>query len=263
MFESGFVAFFRLSRAGRPGTEQPRRKFYQNAYRHIQVVSVDGRKPQPPVFALEGVCLVKRGSQIFAARIISSAHVAWALLSGLILFVTVSVWIEPWLKSRFHRFPSLVPKAHSAVWFFDFGFCLAALMFLALSAIPVIRNPSLRLRSKVSLGIAAGVALVLMSDWYRVTSGRPAILSFGSYHRPHSVTLTWNPSSSKIAGYNVYRSLSPGGYYRKLNSSLLPGVTFSDTIVENGVVYYYAVRAVDAGGHESVNSNEVWVQVPR
>jgi hypothetical protein len=96
------------------------------------------------------------------------------------------------------------------------------------------------------------VVLLLAFGWYRFISGRS-----------HSVTLTWNPSGSGIFGYNLYRSSEPGGHYRKLNESVIQGRTFTDPLVENGANYYYVVRAIDAGGRESSNSNEVLVKIPK
>jgi hypothetical protein len=78
----------------------------------------------------------------------------------------------------------------------------------------------------------------------------------------HKVTLTWKGSTSHVAGYNVYRSTAPGGNYVKINTSLVQGLTYIDNTVESGKTYYYATRAVDARGHESVNSNETSAAIP-
>src|SRR5579859_2756738 len=78
----------------------------------------------------------------------------------------------------------------------------------------------------------------------------------------HSATLTWKASTSKVAGYNVYRSTESGKNYQKINSSLVRGLTYRDNKVVSGVTYYYVTRAVDAQGHESVNSNETSVSIP-
>jgi hypothetical protein len=78
----------------------------------------------------------------------------------------------------------------------------------------------------------------------------------------HKVTLTWKGSTSHVAGYNVYRSMTPGGNYTRINTSLVQGLTYTDNTVESGKTYYYATRAVDARGHESVNSNETSAIIP-
>ena len=170
--------------------------------------------------------------------------------------------MDPWLKARFHRFPSFVPRPLSGLWFLDFAICGIALLLVFICTILVFHNPSFPALSKASLGTALCIVLVLILDWYRVTRGNPPILTVRSYYRSHSVALNWSPSGSSIAGYNVYRSLTPGGHYQKLNKSLVRGLSFTDTPVENGAIYYYTVRAVDTKGQESINSNEVWVKIP-
>jgi Abnormal spindle-like microcephaly-assoc'd, ASPM-SPD-2-Hydin/Transmembrane protein 131-like N-terminal/CARDB len=78
----------------------------------------------------------------------------------------------------------------------------------------------------------------------------------------HTVALNWGASSSSVAGYNVYRSSVSGSSYAKLNSSLVGGASFTDSNVQAGQTYYYVATAVDAGGNESVYSNEVPAVVP-
>jgi len=76
----------------------------------------------------------------------------------------------------------------------------------------------------------------------------------------HSVSLTWNASTSSVVGYNVYRGSVSGGPYTLLNST--PNLTFTDSTVLSGQTYYYVVTAVDANGTESIVSNEVTVIIP-
>jgi glycosidase len=70
------------------------------------------------------------------------------------------------------------------------------------------------------------------------------------------VGLSWNAVTG-AAGYNVYRSVVSGGGRIKVNASLLTGTSFTDTGLQNGRSYYYAVTAVDGIGNESALSNEV------
>jgi hypothetical protein len=71
------------------------------------------------------------------------------------------------------------------------------------------------------------------------------------------VALTWNPSSN-ASGYNVKWSLNSSGPYTVVATNLAaPG--FTDTILTNGTIYYYAVSALNAAG-ESPNSGAVMVQ---
>jgi fibronectin type 3 domain-containing protein len=79
----------------------------------------------------------------------------------------------------------------------------------------------------------------------------------------HSVALKWNAStSSGVVGYNVYRSGQSGGPYAKINSSLIPSTTNTDTNVQSGSTYYYVVTAVDSSGRESLFSNQVQAVIP-
>jgi fibronectin type 3 domain-containing protein len=81
--------------------------------------------------------------------------------------------------------------------------------------------------------------------------------------KPHSVLLKWNPPAKPafaVAGYNVYRSPIDGRYQRI--ASGVPTPTFVDHDVIRGKTYYYFVRATDANGQESPNSNQVLAAIP-
>jgi fibronectin type 3 domain-containing protein len=79
---------------------------------------------------------------------------------------------------------------------------------------------------------------------------------------PHSVTLTWSPSTTTVSGYNVYRSTTSGSGYVKLNGALVPSTTYTDSTVKNGTTYFYVTTSVDASGNESTQSNQVSVTIP-
>jgi hypothetical protein len=89
------------------------------------------------------------------------------------------------------------------------------------------------------------------------------------------VLLSWNGATdcngNPVAGYNLYRSTTPGGPYTKVNTSLITGRQYDDTSVSStmaqnninssssaasGTTYYYVVTSVDAQGDESVHSQE-------
>jgi hypothetical protein len=78
----------------------------------------------------------------------------------------------------------------------------------------------------------------------------------------HSVMLSWNASTSMIAGYNVYRSTVNGGGFTKLNSSLVTLLTYTDTTVQNGTTYFYMTTAVDPSDNESEGSNQASATIP-
>ena len=79
-----------------------------------------------------------------------------------------------------------------------------------------------------------------------------------------SVNLSWLPSPvANILGYNVYRSTSEGEYGTvPVNRSLVTGTEFVDSEEnsssppENGVSYFYTVKAVDDEGRLSPPSEE-------
>jgi fibronectin type 3 domain-containing protein len=78
----------------------------------------------------------------------------------------------------------------------------------------------------------------------------------------HSAALNWTASTSTVSGYNVYRGAVSGGPYTLLNTSLITGLSYTDTSVQSGATYYYVTTAVDSSGVESVYSNEVTAVIP-
>jgi len=76
-----------------------------------------------------------------------------------------------------------------------------------------------------------------------------------------TVNLWWN-SSSGVSGYNVYRSSSSNGTYAKINSTLDPNVSYTDSTVASGQTYYYAATSVNSGGEESAKSSPVQAVIP-
>src|SRR5208283_5057611 len=78
----------------------------------------------------------------------------------------------------------------------------------------------------------------------------------------HRVQLSWDPSTSTIAGYYVYRSQSAGGGFQKISASPLASTEYSDSTVGAGTTYYYAVTAVNASGEESAFSNQAKAIIP-
>ena len=74
-----------------------------------------------------------------------------------------------------------------------------------------------------------------------------------------TVSLNWNDNAEPdLAGYNVYRSTTPGSGHSKINGSLVTSSAYTDNNVINGTTYYYIVTALDGTMNESGPSNEVW-----
>jgi hypothetical protein len=80
-----------------------------------------------------------------------------------------------------------------------------------------------------------------------------------------SVALNWHsPIPVKgvpVMGYDVYRSVTPGGPYVRIASGVTE-LTYRDWIVNNTRTYYYVVTSVDAAGHESTYSTEARANIP-
>lgn len=110
--------------------------------------------------------------------------------------------------------------------------------------------------------VAVFIVLLLNLQSLRVANGQPVLVRMPASAKQHSVTLNWKASPSRVAGYNVYRKSASETDYRKINSSPVAALTYTDEKVESGATYHYVVRAVDAQGHESVNSQEFTVVIP-
>ena len=78
----------------------------------------------------------------------------------------------------------------------------------------------------------------------------------------HSVDVSWQPSTSNVAGYNVYRGSVSGGPYTKINVSLVNGTAYADKSVQPGQTYYYVATAVDSSNTESPYSTQTSAVVP-
>ena len=188
--------------------------------------------------------------------------IAWGLASLLFFFTAENIWIDPWLRIKSHRIPSLVPEALSGAWFLAFAIAGIALTLLIVCQILLIRDRGVHLWTKIGTGVAVLVVMLLSVEWCRVTNGQTALLRLQTLRKPHTVRLTWKASSSQVAGYNVYRSVTRGGNYVRINSSLVQALTYTDGAVDSGVTYHYVVGAVDARGNESVNSDETSATIP-
>jgi hypothetical protein len=79
---------------------------------------------------------------------------------------------------------------------------------------------------------------------------------------PHSVVLTWVPSSSTVVGYHIYRGEQTSGPFARLSPSVIAGTTYTDTTAQSNTNYFYVATAVNAAGIESGFSNEISVKVP-
>ena len=89
-----------------------------------------------------------------------------------------------------------------------------------------------------------------------VPSGLQALATGGP------VELDWNDNlEPDLSGYRLQRGLAPGGPYVDLHLGLLTASDFVDHSAKSGWLYYYVVTAENAGGEESLPSNELAVAV--
>jgi fibronectin type 3 domain-containing protein len=80
--------------------------------------------------------------------------------------------------------------------------------------------------------------------------------------RPHSVTLTWKPSVSKVREYVIYRA-DEFDAPPKLLATVPADVTeYVDKDVVPGHIYYYSMKSVDVNKLKSVYSEQVVAPIP-
>ena len=73
-----------------------------------------------------------------------------------------------------------------------------------------------------------------------------------------TIFLDWNDNIERdLKGYNIYRSTTPKGEYKKLNTESLIKSKYKDKTIIKEQTYYYHVTAIDYSGKESKPSEEV------
>jgi hypothetical protein len=186
--------------------------------------------------------------------------VTWLLAVVLAAYLGENLWVDGWIRSRFAGLPALLPEPLTTFWFAVFALGGICCVVLLVCAVLVLRHTRISSRVKIFTGIAVVVACALWGVWFNATSANSAVAA--AQNKKHSVTLNWIPSSSLVAGYNVYRSDISGRGYVKLNTAPVRGLAYADDTVQGGKTYYYVTRAVDGKGRESGNSAEVVAAVP-
>ena len=79
----------------------------------------------------------------------------------------------------------------------------------------------------------------------------------------NKVELSWAQNDYEVlAGYNIYRSESPDGYFEKINLYLVTGNDYTDTDVRPGVTYYYYFKVVNTDGNEEENTSNIASAAP-
>ena len=189
-------------------------------------------------------------------------RIAWILAGATCLFTAENIWIDPWLaKKSHHRLPSFVPEALGGVWLFVSMSLTIAVILIVVCQVLLMRDAKIAAWKKGLTGLLALAAMILAGEWFVATGGMK-LVERSSPPQKRTVTLRWQASTTPKVRYNVYRGPTPGIHLEKLNAAPLDALTFTDTTVENGSIYYYVVRAVDAGEQESRESNEVAATIP-
>jgi len=114
--------------------------------------------------------------------------------------------------------------------------------------------------SPVSTGSSSGSVMVESN-----ATNSPATIALsgtGTQTSAHFVDLTWLPSTSAVAGYNVYRSEVSGGPYSKLDSNFAAANSYTDSSVQGGLTYYYVVTSITSSGMESADSVQASATIP-
>jgi len=78
----------------------------------------------------------------------------------------------------------------------------------------------------------------------------------------NGVVLSWQGATDcnggEVSGYNVYRSMTPGGPYTMVNKEPITTMGYTDSFAQTGT-WYYLVTSVDGNGDESVPTQELAV----
>ena len=88
-----------------------------------------------------------------------------------------------------------------------------------------------------------------------------SVTATGVQAAQHSVTLTWQPSTSVVHGFFVYRGPTASNL-SKLTHEAETSTSYTDRSVVNGETYVYEVTAVDPKNMESTPSTAVTVTIP-
>ena len=130
------------------------------------------------------------------------------------------------------------------------------------SAVSLSPSQSINLTVQFSPSTAASSSgiLSIVSN----AKGSPAaipVTGTGVAQVQHTVSLSWNAVTS-ASGYNVYRTVTGGSGYTRINSALDAALSYSDSSVQDSQTYYYVTTSVNSSGTESAYSAEVSVAIP-
>ena len=106
--------------------------------------------------------------------------------------------------------------------------------------------------------LAILVVAVLSAACPALAASGPDNLAFQDAEPGQPIVIRWSTETEvNTAGFNLYRSLSAGGPWEKINERLIPGAAdplrggtyvFTDTAVIAGQTYWYELEEVETGG---------------
>jgi hypothetical protein len=201
---------------------------------------------------------------IAGARSTHSAigRIACGLAAIVCAFTAENIWIDPWLaRKSHHRLPSFLPEPLGGWWFLVLLSLGLAVVLLLVCQVLLMKDGATPVWKRTLSGIFVIGTIVLAGEWFVATGGMK-LVQRSVPAPPRSVVLRWKASTTPGVKYNVYRGPFFGVHPEKLNSAPIDGLTFTDANVESGATYYYVVRAINAAGEESVESNELGVTIP-
>lgn len=181
------------------------------------------------------------------------------LLTGILALLAIFVlWVLPRLPEGRLEFPSFNQRGTRA-WILVSALGGVGCGLLLIRQIFEMKSRGIATSAKILSALATAMVCALWAYWlYGTATNRLSIAA-----RTRSVTLTWQPSSSPIVGYYIYRSTISGNFADPpLNSSPITGTTFVDTKAAQHTTYYYVAVAVDASKNESPLSNVAVAAVP-
>jgi titin len=130
-------------------------------------------------------------------------------------------------------------------------------------------NPRTAVWYRILAGVNNARGETVESDWSNIVQVVTSISRPTNPDPPYGVTAThvgsgvavrvnWDYTflENEVAGFTVYRSTTSGSGYASVSDVGPYERTFLDTGLTGGTTYYYIVRAFNALGEESVDSNE-------
>ncbi|MBI4834330.1 MAG: fibronectin type III domain-containing protein [Planctomycetes bacterium] len=65
------------------------------------------------------------------------------------------------------------------------------------------------------------------------------------------INLSWNDNSKNETGYKIERKIGTGGIYALITTTMASVISYSNTALVDGTVYYYKIKATNANGDSS------------